>query len=410
MTQDLVGHSPVGFSGAHRYMRCPGSVALIKQLVGAPEDDPDYRRDGVLAHAIGAEALKRNVDPWMIAHEYAEVLAEVEDAGGILKSLQVYVDYVRAIPGGTRDTERTWHRPELHELAWGTIDHSIVATTCLHIIDYKNGIGVNVEVERNPQLMGYGYLMLGDGGPGQFDDDEPVKLHVVQPRGFHHEGPCRSWETTAGEIRQWAREVLKGAIEMALNPQNGAWLELGEWCQFCPAKLVCPAQHQITRMFAGEPDPELQRISDERLGELFAMMPAIKARLKMVQEEADRRNMAPNTAPVPGTKLVHKIAHRVWKPGALDAMQAIAGERVYKDREMRTPADMEALGPAEKALVAEWAYKPEGGYTTVLESDARSAVTIESIAARLGVVPEATLAVEIVEPPRRRGRPRRQAA
>ena len=61
------GHSPLGASGAERWMECPGSTALLSQLDLGETDDPDYRVDGTTAHAGAAVphfGLRRLGDWW----------------------------------------------------------------------------------------------------------------------------------------------------------------------------------------------------------------------------------------------------------------------------------------------------------------------------------------------------------
>jgi hypothetical protein len=394
MANDLVAHSPVGFSSAERYINCPGSLALIQQLVVQPVDDPEYRADGVRAHALAAVCLREDVDPWQVLDrpEFELVDATMAD------SVQTYIDYVRSFPG-TLVVETLLHRPELHEFAWGTVDASLASTTTIEIFDFKNGAGVTVNVERNPQLMGYAYLHVGPGGPGQYPDGDPVRLHIVQPNGFHPAGPCRSWETTVGEIRAYANEVLKPAIELALHPESGAWFDVGPWCQFCPAKIVCPVLDQATRMFARELVPELRDASDDRLADLYALIPAVRSRLRMVEAEVDRRNLEPGREPLRGTKVVHKLAHRVFKPGAAEALVKQLGAAVYTTPELKSPAAVEELGALAKALVGEWAYKPTTGYTSALLNDPRAAQTLATLAQQMAPVIDAEGATVALAPP-----------
>jgi len=61
----LPKHSALGASSAERWMNCSGSVALIHALKsgeGYVEHNPNYRRDGVEAHALAAHCLAEGGD------------------------------------------------------------------------------------------------------------------------------------------------------------------------------------------------------------------------------------------------------------------------------------------------------------------------------------------------------------
>ena len=62
-------HSPLGASSAERWMSCPGSVSLIKQLDLDETDEPEYRGLGIAAHEAGAHCLKNKLDAWEVMGE-----------------------------------------------------------------------------------------------------------------------------------------------------------------------------------------------------------------------------------------------------------------------------------------------------------------------------------------------------
>ena len=94
------GHSPLGFSGAERYMNCPGSVALIASLPPeAGEGDPEYRARGTAAHAAAAWCLREGRDAWEASGQAWEgVKLDADD----LEAIQVYLDdacaRIKAVP------------------------------------------------------------------------------------------------------------------------------------------------------------------------------------------------------------------------------------------------------------------------------------------------------------------------
>src|SRR6266550_1405010 len=123
----LPEHSALGASSAERWMNCSGSVALIHALKtadGYVEDDPDYRRDGVSAHALAAYCLENDVDCWEAPLEGFPGLTE-----DMMSAVQTYLDFTRSLPGRSRYVETRVHRPEFHPLFYGTLDFAAIHVT-----------------------------------------------------------------------------------------------------------------------------------------------------------------------------------------------------------------------------------------------------------------------------------------
>ncbi len=98
-------------------------------------------------------------------------------------------------------------------------------------------------MEDNPQLKYYAFGFIEADGADIHPDDEVVTLTIVQPRvPWHPDGVIRSWDTTAGELRKWAYDELLPAMQAAERKDGG--FQLGDWCRFCPAKLLCPAMRE----------------------------------------------------------------------------------------------------------------------------------------------------------------------
>jgi hypothetical protein len=365
-TVALLEHSPLGASSAERWMACPGSVTLISALKSSPdyvEDDPDYRRDGTQAHALAAHCLEKDIDAWQRDEEqFPELTADM------LGAVQEYLDYVRSIEGA-REVEVRVHLPEFHPQFFGTLDCVVFgADGTLHIIDYKHGVGVVVDADHNPQLEYYGYGKFGPAGLGRWRDETPVKLTIVQPRAFHPDGIIRTWETTVGEIRRWAEEELRPAMEATSGAE---YLDMGPHCRFCPAKLVCPAFDGLARRaLAGV------RVSYDEAQQL-------KMLIKAVEEKAYADLISGKTPEEVGAKLVNKRSVRVWKEDGATKLPLAFGDDAWKPKELRSPAEVEKL-PRGKEYVAEFAFMPENGYTVASLSDKKAAVKVKTLDEKYG--------------------------
>lgn len=363
LTPILPPHSRMGGSAAHRFLNCPGSTALIAGLKMGESDDPDWTRDGTVAHALGARCLEEDADAW-------ELVSQFPLPPDQASAVQEYIDEVRSLPGHRR-VEVKLHLPELHPLMFSTLDvilDHVLGRIALTVLDYKHGEGVYVEVVENEQLMYYACMAIMER-PQDFDDTDNVLLGICQPRCPWADDTTRWWETTVGYLKAWLYDVLLPA--MRLEAQN-MHLQMGEWCRFCPAKLVCPAMSQALAAFAGATD-ELATLSDEVLGRDYALTATVKMRIRAVEGEVYRRRM--EGVDVPGSKLVSQKTDWVWKDDAPIV------ERWHQDAwqplKMISPAQAEKL-PEGKAFVSEWAYKPEAGYTVALADDPRAAVVLKT--------------------------------
>lgn len=364
-TEARPAHSPLGASGAERWMNCPGSVALLKELDLPETDEPDYRSLGTSAHNAAYECLVNNLDAWEIIGEvYAKHPVDLEMA----EAVQVYLDEVRALitPESKVFFEFGIDAPEFHPQFYGTVDCGIITGTTLYVRDYKHGEGIAVEVDENPQIMYYAYGLLR-----HHPEVERVNLGIVQPRTpWIKQEP---WEVSADYIREWAENTLLAAM-VATEIDND--LDAGPWCRFCPAKLVCPLMSSLFGAAMTADPKRVADLSDESLGRSYQYTQAVRFYLKALEDEAMRRL---NTgAEVPGIKLVNKKANRVFKPGAAELFKEKFGAEAMTEPQLKTPAEMERVGAAAKKLVHEWAYTPTTGVTVALADDKRPAVKVQT--------------------------------
>ena len=134
--ESLPAHSPLGASGAERWMQCPGSVTLLNRLaIAQPSDEPDYQRDGTTAHAGAAYALVTDQDAWEIVGHTFEGQTFTQE---MAEAVQVYLEAVRECDLATADAvfvEHRVHEPALHRQFYGTVDCAIVHGAILHVFD-----------------------------------------------------------------------------------------------------------------------------------------------------------------------------------------------------------------------------------------------------------------------------------
>jgi hypothetical protein len=371
-------------------MKCPGSVTLLQYLGLDESDEPDYRREGVAMHEAAAHCLTEKLDAWEIVGETFNNTVMTPE---LANPVQIYLDYVRSLTVTESYVEYGISSP-VHPLFYGTCDFAGIYQPTLagdrqviHVVDLKGGEGIMVEVKGNVQLQYYAFGLI-DGiehaGGFTFADDAVVWLTICQPRGFHLDGPVRSWSTTVSEIKAWIHGVLVPAM---LATEFDDSLDAGEHCRFCPAKLVCPLMTAIVGAAAKANPKHIPNLSDEQLGESYRLGAAIKFYLKAQEEEVMRRLM--KARDLGGkAKLVNKKSNRVFKDGAIGLATARFGDDAWTPREVKSPAQMEKI-PGAKEWVHQFSYSPDTGLTVALMDDPRKAVPVskptERFATHIGV-------------------------
>ena len=372
-------HSPLGASSAERWLNCPGSTALVAALGPTDDqDDPDYRRDGILAHELASTCLKNGTDCWEETDAFPTIAPDQ------MAAVQVYLQFVRSLPHDDQlYVEQRVHLPEFHPQFYGTVDCAAVHRHHgVHIVDYKHGEGVVVEVEDNPQLKYYAFGFIEADGADIHPDDEVVRLTIVQPRvPWHPDGIIRSWDTTAGALRKWAYETLRPAMNHAYSPLAGPaqTFLLGDWCRFCPAKLLCPAIRGDVEAALVRPETS-EALSEADMAWYLGLWSATKMFYKALEERADRILLAGTAGPELKAvrKVVNKLAFRVWNETAEAAVAAKLGEAAYTKPALISPAEAEKL-PGGKDLVREYAFKPDNGLTGAPIDDRRQAVDVKPL-------------------------------
>ena len=367
-------HSPLGGSGAYRWIPCPGSVALCYGADTSEFESDEFSLPGQQAHKLAEICLNRGHDAWQYLREDTVVGKEMADA------VQVYLNIIRTRYTG-RNQGNSWVElqftcSDLHEHYRGTADfvyHDEIARA-LHIWDYKHGAGIMVEVAENPQLMYYGagvltYLDL-------WPKVEDVILHVSQPRGHHFDGPNRSWSIRTLDLEKWLDDTLLPAMDKALEPD--AALASGEHCRFCPARgLACPQiakdfDELETLMATLDSKGSAAKLSNKDTGRFLALFEVAKIAGKAIGKSAYARLEAGKK--IPGWKLVKGRSNRTWKDDAEEAIKAEFGDAAYTEPALKSPAQIEAL-PKGEAMTARHAFKPDAGLKLAQDKDSRSEVS-----------------------------------
>lgn len=266
----MAEHAKLSPSSAHRWMTCPGSVAMEAPM---PDSSSAFADEGTLAHALAADCFVNEHNASFLIGEifgYTDhgqsKTATITDE--MAREVQKYLDAVRALADGHElmveqrlpffgpehvltDPARHPGLPNHAPAQFGTSDAVILAGDEIIIVDLKYGRGVRVYAEQNEQLMLYALAAYHEFG--LMYDFAKVRMGVHQPRLNHFD----EWACTVEELLAFEQRAILAALkalsivdncggDLFLKPSEGA-------CRFCKAKGVCPAlRDQVLATVAGD--------------------------------------------------------------------------------------------------------------------------------------------------------------
>lgn len=377
-------HSHVmGGSTAARRINCPGSLQAEKAAPEQPESD--FARRGSMLHA--AMELLITADP-QTESELDGLLTEMEgqDMGYEGQELTAELIEDKIIPAWNAwlDVLDTWdlddwfieQRVSLDSVirgAFGTADILGKDTKKrLHVLDWKFGDGVPVSAEGNIGLGFYAGAAMYDEEPELIEfceDVTGVVLHIVQPRVGSNQ-VLQSWETT----EDWVEQLVELAVKaMTLAEAENAPRKPGPWCQFCRARVGCPAQQQMaTAALQHEP----KSMTSIELAAALKLAMQLKTWISDVVQLAQTE--AEGGASIPGFKLVNKQPRRVWANEA-DAEKIMRAAKIkvgdMYSKKLISPAQAEKLDRGlYKSKLSDIVVFHSSGLTLVPDSDKRQAV------------------------------------
>ncbi|MEE9598184.1 MAG: DUF2800 domain-containing protein [Acidiferrobacterales bacterium] len=371
----MAEHSPLGGSGVSRWVPCPGSVRLGYEV---EDDDDEFSGLGIAAHELAAHCLLWGGDAWEMIGFWNIAAGGPQVDKDMADAVQVYLDYVRHFHPdrnqGNWWIERAFKCSDIHEYFYGTADSVFydAEERTLFVDDYKHGAGVVVDVKNNGQLMYYACGALED--LQLWDNVDRVVLGIIQPRGFHFDGPIRRWSISVDDLLIWLEDELVPAMDTALW---STYTESGEHCRFCPVRgRACPQimkdMEEIEQMLKLQEKDAARKLTVEETGRFLDLLEVAKIAGKQALKNGTGMSNAGHK--VPGWKLAKARSNRIFKDGAEHAAREEFGEKYLTDPKLKSPAEMDKM-PGGTDFTARWAFKPDKGTTLVRDSDSRMAVS-----------------------------------
>lgn len=375
----MTAHSKFSASAAHRWMECPGSMPLSRDLANTSSP---HAREGTAAHEVAERLLTGRPPPDVVEVDRHTIdvtetmLAEVRKYTSLVESMV-------AARNGTLFVESkvNYSAPLMlaDDQGWGTADAIIVAEPELIVVDLKYGMGQVVEAENNVQMALYAIgalAMLGDNA-----DITTVRMVIAQPRL----NAFPEWVTTTQELtsiaeRAWRAVMAVDEAESDFDPTQDEWvrkhLKLGDkQCRWCRAASICPARiNEIAMTFDVVPKQETD------IGTLMGMVDRAEAWCKAVRAEVESRLLAGK--PVSGWKLVQgKRGARAWADTdkASVVLGAALGEAAWRKELLSPPQAEKLLSKDDWESLAKLVTQSEGKPSVAPADDKRPQLTITPV-------------------------------
>lgn len=323
-------HALLGASSAHRWLHCPPSARLCEQF---PDTQSEYAAAGTLAHSI-AELKARN---YFIEHmpmrTFNARLKKLKESPhydkGMDAATDMYLEHLKSLalsftspPFVTLENRVDYSH--LVPVGFGTADCIMIGEGRICIVDYKNGAGVPVEADNNPQMMLYGLGALHTYSTIYGDSIRNVHLTIVQPNA----GGIKEWETCAEDLKDWGEQYVAPIAKLAWEGKGDP--ASGDWCRFCRAKAQCATYAK--RMLDLEPlkgaEPEsapktagARLLTDAEIGDILTRAQGIQDWVKSLQDYA--LSAALDGREIKGWKAVEGRGSRDWAGGTDQAFKIL---------------------------------------------------------------------------------------
>ncbi len=345
-------HADRSPSSAKQWLNCTPSLRLSDSF---PKKTSEYAEAGRLAHAIAElkaqkrfmKLSKRSYDSQLKKLQenpiyssemdrYTDLYIEILDQHAMSFKSMPFTALETSVPIGcyTHETK------DDGSPATGTADCIQIGEGVLWVTDYKNGAGVPVSAEDNPQMKIYALGALTLYAPIYGDTIQTIKMTIVQPAL----NSVSEWATTRDELETWGKDVLSPLAAKAAAGEGE--VNSGDWCQFCPVKYTCRSRANSAFALEAFKKSLPPVLSDAEVGDALTRGAELVSWYKDLEEYALQACLDGKT--IPGYKAVEGRGSRAW----VDTDKAIAQlikdgideALLYERKPVTAPAAEKLLG------------------------------------------------------------------
>lgn len=332
MTEAPRTHGLLSGSIAYRWVPCPGSVFLTKDL---PPEPPSKHADaGTEAH-LAAEIM---VEDWL---QHKLTGTEPDSRAHILTQNEA------ALELATKAKELLWENVLKQHITgkvygqeerlvinekfgmYGHADFWVIeiddkGKRCATICDFKFGY-LYVPAKNNAQLAFYAYglrEMIREAGK----DLDYVRAAIIQPK-IEHE-PYRETTFTGKQLDAWGKKFEAAAHQIFVKQKPK--FKTGNWCTYCKAQSLCKLYNKelnaktALQLSDGAPEglPTPDKVPDEMIMNMVLRSDEIASYLKICKAYVINRHR--EGKPIKGLKIVEGKSRRTWAKDQSDAIHYLA--------------------------------------------------------------------------------------
>ncbi len=285
--------------------------------------------DGSFSHEI-AECLLSNLNPSV-------------GGGDVYDCAKLYADEVLSYDFDELHIEDEVHCNMIHPSLKGAVDCWAVKDDTIYIFDYKYSY-TQVEAKNNLQCICYVAGILEKIGMPELNME--VVITIVQPRGYHPEGPIRKWVTTVNDLENHFNDLRYAAsLAMSANPPARS----GKHCKYCSARHVCStaqeaAYNAIDTLSMPLPTYLPDKALSQELLTLNKAKRAIENRITGIEEIMYSK--LDNDIHMPYHELQYKKGREKWtiKPEMVAELGDAKNLNLRKPLQVLTPTQARKLG------------------------------------------------------------------
>ena len=359
-------HAILSASSSKRWLNCTPSARLEQNF---PNESSVYAEEGTAAHALGEYKLRKYL------HERVQRPTSEYENEEMEANTDIYAEFIISTVERIKETcphplvmvEERLDYSYLVPSGFGTGDCVIIADGTLYVMDYKNGKGVFVNCDHNPQMMLYAL-----GALEMFSilyDINEIQMVIFQPRIEN----ISEFSMPVSDLLDWAENELKPKAELAAKGEGEFCA--GEHCRFCKVKATCRKRAEYNLTLAQYDFSPAATLEDREIEAILEKADALTAWAADVKEYALSQALAGKQWT--GYKVVEGRSNRKYtdEKAVAEAVKAIGENPYCKPEVLGITAMTKLLGGKKKfdELLSKYVCKPQGKPTLVPASDKRKA-------------------------------------